>query len=135
LGLLGLFQILPAAWILLGNDPQRTGLIGLLALFYLLEVAWWTWLSRLPREVVYSALPKDRQSRDRAIADQVAQFDATYRHGVGAGAGSDRCVTSPIRCSTEVLCQEGLEKPDWRMRPTRERSRRRGPGTSPCLEP
>jgi hypothetical protein len=79
LGLLGLFQILPAAWILLGNDPQRTGLIGLLALFYLLEVAWWTWLSRLPREVVYSALPKDRQSRDRAIADQVAQFDAAYR--------------------------------------------------------
>jgi hypothetical protein len=79
LGLLGLLQILPAVWILLGNDPQRTGLIGVLALFYLLEVAWWTWLSRLPREVVYSALPKDRQSRDRAIADHVAQFDAAYR--------------------------------------------------------
>jgi hypothetical protein len=79
LGLLGLLQILPAVWILLGNDPARTGLIGLLALFYLLEVAWWAWLSRLPREVVYSTLPQDQQSRDRAIVDQVAQFDAAYR--------------------------------------------------------
>ncbi len=79
LGVLGLLQILPAVWILLGNDPQRTGLIGLLALFYLLEVGWWTWLSRLPREVVYSALPKDGPSRDQAIADQVARFDAAYR--------------------------------------------------------
>lgn len=79
LGLLGLLQILPAVWILLGNDPARTGLIGLLVVFYLLEVAWWAWLSRLPWEVVYSPLPKDRQSRDRAIADEVARFDAAYR--------------------------------------------------------
>ena len=79
LGLLGLLQILPAVWILLGNDPARTGLIGLLALFYLLEVAWWAWLSRLPREVVYSTLPQDEQSRDRAISDEVARFDAAYR--------------------------------------------------------
>jgi hypothetical protein len=79
LGLLGLLQILPSVWILLGNDPARTGLIGLLALFYLLEVGWWAWLSRLPREVVYSTLPQDKQSRDRAIADEVAQFDAAYR--------------------------------------------------------
>jgi hypothetical protein len=79
LGLLGLLQVLPAVWILLGNDPQRTGLIGLLALFYLLEVGWWAWLSRLPREVVYSTLPHDGQSRDRAIADEVARFDAAYR--------------------------------------------------------
>ena len=72
-------RILPSVWILLGNDPARTGLIGLLALFYLLEVGWWAWLSRLPREVVYSTLPQDKQSRDRAIADEVAQFDAAYR--------------------------------------------------------
>jgi hypothetical protein len=79
LGLLGVLQILPAVWILLGNDPQRTGLIGLLALFYLLEAGLWVWLSRLPREVVYSTLPHDGQSRDRAIADEVARFDAAYR--------------------------------------------------------
>jgi hypothetical protein len=79
LGVLCLLQILPAVWILLGNDPQRTGLIGLLALFYLLEIGWWAWLLRLPREVIYSTLPQDRQSRDRAIADEVARLDAAYR--------------------------------------------------------
>jgi hypothetical protein len=76
---LGLLQVLPAVWILLGNDPQRNGLIGLLALFYLLELGWWAWLSRLPREVVYGTLPQVKQSRDRTIADEVAQFDAAYR--------------------------------------------------------
>jgi hypothetical protein len=79
LGVLAIIQVQPAVWISQASGSARNGLIGLSAVFYLLELGWWVWLWRLPREKVHSALPQDRETRDRVLADEVAQFDAAYR--------------------------------------------------------
>lgn len=87
---LAITQVQPIVWIgQAGSDSDRAGLIALSALFYLLELGWWVWLWRLPRETVYRTLPTDKASRDRAIVDDVAQFDAAYRAREQAAGGPE----------------------------------------------
>lgn len=79
-GVLGIIQVQPVQWITgASSDSQRGGLTGLSVVFYLLELAWWVWLSRLPREMIHSTLPQDKETRDRVITAEVAQFGADYR--------------------------------------------------------
>jgi hypothetical protein len=75
LGVLGIIQVQPALWIgQAGSNSGRNGLIGLSIVFYTLELAWWVWLGRLPREKIYSTLPRDKEARDRMIAQDVASI-------------------------------------------------------------
>ncbi len=92
LAVLAIIQIQPLVWIgQAGSDAQRVGLIGLSAVFYVLELGWWVWLSRLPREKVYRTLPRDKELRQRMITEDVAQFDAAYRAGeVGTATTQDQ---------------------------------------------
>jgi hypothetical protein len=77
---LAIIQVQPILWIVRAvDDDARAWLIGIAAVFYLLELLWWLRLWRLPRLIIYSPLPQNEEERSRVIAADVAQFDADYR--------------------------------------------------------